>query len=318
MNTFQLANLAPESSVDKIFEEMSSLFEKSGRLLVLLDETLEQDIFKNLKKNCKDENIIYIPLALGNKPKDTHLFFIEITNKELLMQVGKEIAQKFLLNFEIKNDKYLVHGFGTSSLENDQLNAKFKSSLVVQDINSKILFRWYDPRVLSYLDQIFTETELNSLLGLFEDWRFAHPTGYFSWEKQRNEKFISRKISKLSSEQSLALDLIEISNVVFVKAYEYEEIDKAQLAPKKILFNLYNAYEEHKIHRYSDLFSYGLYAEILGQYFLMHPLIKHTLDRYWMTAPDEYDFTEAMSLLDEDLWQPIKQDLNNLESISHG
>ncbi|WP_228153040.1 hypothetical protein [Acinetobacter indicus] len=53
MNTFQLANLAPESSVDKIFEEMSSLFEKSGRLLVLLDETLEQDSFKNLKKIVK-------------------------------------------------------------------------------------------------------------------------------------------------------------------------------------------------------------------------------------------------------------------------
>lgn len=146
--------------------------------------------------------------------------------------------------------------------------------MVVQDLNSKILFRWYDPRVLNYLDQVFNEIELNSLLGLFETWEFVHPTGYFTWEKDNSQKFISRKIQKLTHDQSIALDLIEISNLVFVEAHNYDEINKDKLNPKNILLNLFIAHEEYQIHKYSDLFSYGLYAEILGKHFLFIQKLK--------------------------------------------
>lgn len=318
MSGFHLANLEPDSSEAKIYEDMRALFDQNGRLLVLLDETLEPGSFSEIKFFFKEENIVYLPLALGNKPTDTNLFFAEINTKEILEKVGRVISGKILHNSEITNNKYVVHGFGTSLLENDQINSRFKKSLVVQDINSKILFRWYDPRVLIHLDQIFNEIELHGLLGIFETWHFIHPTGYFSWKKDKNKKFISRKIYELSYDQSIALDLIEISNLVFVEAYNYDEIDRDKLDPKNVLLNLYVAHENYKIHKYSDLFSYGLYAEILGQHFFIHPEIQIILKDYWMTSTHEYDFNEAINFLDRDKWISIKKELNNLEGISHG
>lgn len=318
MSSFYLVNEIKNYSTDKIFEDMSALLDRTGRLLVLLDETLEADSFSELKSCLKEENIIYLPLAQGNKPKNTNLFFLEIKKKDVLEKVGKEIAKKISNNFEVQNDKYLVHGFGTSVLENNIINEKFKSSVVVQDLNSKILFRWYDPRVLNYLDQIFNEMELNSLLGLFEIWNFVHPIGYFSWEKKQDKKIISRKINKLSHDQSLALDLIEISNLVFRSAFEYDEIDRDKLNPKNILLNLFVAHEEYEVHKYSDLLSYGLYAEILGRHFFIHPQVENILEQYWNKTENEYDFNEAMNFLHKDQWVLIKNDLNDLESITHG
>ena len=318
MTGFNLASVESNFSQDKIFEDMESLFNKFGRILVLLDETLEKDSFKELKSCLNEENIIYLPLALGNKPKDTNLFFVEITKREILNKIGKEICEKIITNFEIKNDKYLVHGFGVSSLENKIINERFKKSLVVQDINSKILFRWYDPRVLSYLDQIFHEVELNSLLGIFESWKFIHPTGYFSWDKTKDQQFISRKIYKLSLEQSLALDLVEISNQVFVQSFSYDEIDKYKLNPKNILLNLYMAHEVNQVQRYADLFTYGLYAEILGRNFFIHPIVENILEKYWKVTESEHDFNEAMNLIDREYWVVIKEDLQHLEMMNHG
>ncbi|WP_180084680.1 hypothetical protein [Acinetobacter sp. YH12145] len=318
MSEFNIINIGGNYSKDKIYADMESLLDKFGRLLVLLDVTLEADCFKELKRILKEENIIYLPLALGNKSKDTNLFFVEIANREILGKIGKEICEKITANFDIQNNKYFVHGFGASLLENKMINERFKKSLVVQDITSKILFRWYDPRVLSYLDQIFHEVELNSLLGIFESWKFVHPTGYFSWNKTKDQQFISRKIYKLSPEQSLALDLIEISNQVFVQSFNYEEIDKENLNPKNILLNLYMAHEKNKVDRYADLFTYGLYAEILGRNFLIHPEVKNILEKYWERAETEYDFNEAMNFIDRDLWKVIKQDLKKLEIMTHG
>lgn len=318
MTGFNLANIQSNFSQDKIFEDMESLFNQFGRILVLLDETLEKESFKELKSCLNEENIIYLPLALGNRPKDTNLFFIEITSKEILEKVGKEISEKMSKNFEIENTKYLVHGVGVSLLENKLINERFKKSIVVQDINSKILLRWYDPRVLSYLDQIFHEEELNSLLGLFESWKFVHPTGYFSWDKQKETKFNSKIIKKLSYDQSLALDLVEICNLIFLKAYDFEEIDKQRVNPKNILLNLFIAHEEYQIHKYSDLFSYGLYAEILGKNFVKHPKVEKILDEYWSTNENQSDFNEVMDLIDRNSWKIIKQDLYNLEMMNHG
>lgn len=318
MNTFHLDNMQTHQSVDKIYEEMKLYFNQSGRLLILLDETLEHGSCSQLKSFFKEENIIYLPLALGNKSKDTHLFFVEIDSKEIFEEVAKEISEKISNNFEIGNNKYVVHGFGTSFLDNKKINSNFKSSLVLQDLNSKILFRWYDPRVLIQLDQVFNQIELNSLLGLFETWNFVHPLGYFSWEKKSQEKFIFRKISKLSPDQSLALDLIEISNLVFVEAFEYDEIDKTKLHPKNILLNLFEGHQQYHLQKYSDLFSYGLYAEILGRHFFFHLEVESILERYWNSEQKEYDFNQAMNFLDKDNWVSIKKDLNDLESIAHG
>ena len=75
MNNLYLTNLDTNYSIEKIFEEMTSIFNRYGRLLVLLDKTSESNSFDELLKHFEEENIIYLPLALGNKPKGTNLFF---------------------------------------------------------------------------------------------------------------------------------------------------------------------------------------------------------------------------------------------------
>lgn len=312
-------NLSAEANKKQlIYKNMVNAFNQQSRLLVLLDETLAPNIFDDLKKNFKSENIIYLPLAKGNSYKDTNLFFIEIVDKKILEKVWDVLAEHLLDNFEVANDQYLVHGFGTSHYDNEELNKKFKKSLVLDDIESKILFRWYDPRVMIYLDDIFSDLELNSLLGSFNQWQFIHPIGYFYWDKKSDEKFFSRKIYKLTSEQSIALDLIEISNLVFRESFNYNDVEREKSNQKNILLNLFVAHEEHKIHKYADLYSYGLYTQILGRNFFHHPLVNNILDQYWKKDINEYNFNEAMSFIDQNDWLQIKRDLDNLERSIYG
>lgn len=317
-NNFNLIHVDRDASTESIYSNMEQIFNEAGRLLVLLDTTLDPHGFDDLKGNLDEENIIYIPLAVGNNSKNTHLFFLDITKKEILEKIGKELAEKISHNFEISNDRYVVHGFGVSNLDHTKINQYFKKSLVVQDLNSKILFRWYDPRVMIYLDEIFTETQLNSLFGMFEAWNFTHPTGYFSWKKDNQQKFLKQTIHKLTHEQSIALDLIEISNLVYQQANNHENIDADKVKPKNILENLYFALQDYKLEQYADLYSYGMYAEILGRNFFIHPEVEKIIKKYWKVEPNNYDFNESMNFVDEESWPLIRNDLNLLESMPNG
>lgn len=304
--------------VDAVYNEMEQLFNQHNRLLVLLDETLVPNIFDDLKQNLNSDNIIYLPLALGNSYKDTQLFFIEIIDVEVLKNVGQELAEHIVNNRKVENDRYLVHGFGTTHFKNNELNDRFKKSLVVDDIESKILFRWYDPRVMIYLDAIFNESYMNSLFGMFSSWRFIHPTGNFHWEKTNEKKWVSYSIRKINQQQSLALDLIEICNLVFRKSSEFDQIDINKIEPKQILKNLYLAHEQYQITGYADLVTYGLYSEVLGCHFMKHPYVESVLKQCWKTEPENYNFTEAMDFIAEEYWGSIKNDLNLLMDGHHG
>lgn len=306
----QQTNILPKNhSVEMIYQKMQAMFQQHERLIVLLDQTLAPDIFDDLKNKLRVDQIIYIPLAKGNGYKDTNLFFIEIIDNKILNDIGFELAEHLLKHCDVANDRYLVHGFGCSSYDNDELNRKFKTSLVLQDIESKILFRWYDPRVMIYLDQIFNESQMNSLLGNFTQWHFFHPTGYYRWENIEQNKLQRKAINKINAQQSLQLDLIEISNTVFRKAHELEQIDSHNLIPQNILKNLYQAHEQYHIKKYIDLVSYGLYAELLGQGFIQHPHVVNVLEQYWNTEPENYNFTEAMNFVTEDAWALIKTEI---------
>lgn len=315
----QHTNLSAEANKKQlIYENMVNAFNQQNRLLVLLDETLAPNVFDDLKINFKFENIIYLPLAKGNSYKDTNLFFIEIVDKKILEKVWDELAEHLLDQFDVSNDHYLVHGFGTSQYDNEELNKKFKKSLVLDDIESKILFRWYDPRVMIYLDDIFDEYQMNSLLGNFTQWQFTHPSGYFQWEHISHNKLPSKAITKINEHQSLALDLVEIGNIVFRKSHQLEQIDVNDLKPHQILRNLYQGHEQYEITKYVDLVSYGLYAEVLGRHFMVHPYIQEVLQRYWNIEPENYNFTEAMEFVSEEYWVSLKKDLKQLEDTFHG
>lgn len=305
-------------TVDAIYAEMEKLFHQHNRLLVLLDETLSPNFFDDLKDNFRSDNIIYVSLAMGSGYKNTNLFFVEIVKTEVFKTVGLVLAEYIFKNYQINNDQYLVHGFGTTDFDNATLNINFKKSIVLDDIESKILFRWYDPRVMIYLDDIFNENQMNSLLKNFTSWSFIHPTGSFHWNKNKNKELISSSIKKINPQQSLALDLIEISNLVFRKSSELDQIEISDVKPKLILKNLYQAHEKYQITGYADLVSYGLYTEILGHQFMMHPYVQSVLTQCWKTEPENYDFTEAMDFIAEEYWASLKNDLNLLTDHQHG
>lgn len=289
-----------------IYKKMLHVFNQHNRLLILCDETLAQHAFDGIKKNIKEEHTIYIPLAKGNSHKDTNLFFIEVVDISIFDKIFEEIAEHLLDNFEVKNDHFVVHGFGTSHLSNEKLNQRFKKSLVLKDLESKVLFRWYDPRVMIYLENVFSHSELNSLLSNFSQWCFSHPTGCFYWGNEEQKKIQIKTINKINKEQSLTLDLIEVSNIVFRTSHDIALIDINNLKPNNIIKNLYQGYEQFKITKYVDLVSYGLYAEALGHHFMKHPIVKETLQNYWGAEPEKFSFNEAMSFLDEESWSLIK------------
>lgn len=306
------------NTVEAIYNEMEQQFNQHHRLLVLLDETLAPNIFDDLKQHLDSNNIIYLPLAVGNGYKDTHLFFIEIVDIEVFKNIGQELAEHIVNNAKIENDQYLVHGFGTTDLDNDELNKRFKKSLVIDDIESKILFRWYDPRVMIYLDGIFAENQMNSLFGMFSSWHFIHPIAHFHWEKNTEHRFVKNPIKKINQQQSLALDLIEISNLVFRKSSEVDQVEINEVKPDQILKNLYQAHEQYQITGYTDLVAYGLYAEILGRQFMRHPYVESVLKQCWKTEPENYNFMEAMDFVAEEYWASLKNDLTLLTDQHHG
>lgn len=305
-------------TADEILQNLKKIFDETKRLIILLDTTLDPKIFDQIKADVGDKHIIYIPLAKGQKTDNTAVFFIEIKEQVVLDKVSAELVGKISQHFNQDNNEYYVCGFGSSKLDNEKLNKIFKKTLVLKDDSSEFIFRWYDPRVLIYLDDIFTEYELNSLLGLFDHWQFIHPIGYLEWKKNNLEKFIKKNIYKLSTQQSLALDFIEISNLVFKEAINYPEIDLYFTQPKNILKNIYYAYEQYDIENYTDLFSYGLYCEILGSQFFIHPDVQSILTQFWKVEPNKYSFTEAMAFLEKKDWMAIQQDLKILESKMHG
>lgn len=59
----------------------------------------------------------------------------------------------------------------TRSLE--ELRDQIKAKLVISDQGKKILFRWYDPRVMIYLDEIFKTEYVGGLLDGFKEWHFC-------------------------------------------------------------------------------------------------------------------------------------------------
>ena len=126
----------------------------------------------------------------------------------------------------------------TRSLE--ELRDQIKTKLVISDQGKKILFRWYDPRVMIYLDEIFKTEYVGGLLNGFKEWHFLHPKGLFSFKSYDESRSILN-LTKVNLEQSIELDLIEIApnakppvcKITDFGKYKYELQKKASQAKKK-------------------------------------------------------------------------------------
>ncbi|CAI3119556.1 hypothetical protein MWMV17_MWMV17_01131 [Acinetobacter calcoaceticus] len=305
-NTTQYEDLKDITS--KIEEQCIQILNEYGQIIFLLDTTLNDSIFNGVIDNLSNKNIAYIPLAHKKEIAKSNLFFICIDDKKVFEQVKEDLLQNLSRNKNITNDCYFVHGFGvakTRSLE--ELRDQIKTKLVISDQDKKILFRWYDPRVLIYLDEIFKTEYVDGLLNGFKQWHFLHPKGLFGF-KSYDESQSILNLTKVNLEQSIDLDLIEIANNVFQQLNEFEQVDLIKIHPVEIHQNLKEAYHDYGIQNHLDLVTYGLYSQIIHKNFIQHPVVTNVL--YDHCVMNEMSFTDAMDYVTKDLYEQIAKELN--------
>ena len=286
------------------------LLNQYGHLIFLLDSTLNPSIFDDVVNALAKKNIAYIPLAIKKDMATSDLFLICIDDHKVFEQVKDDLLQNLICNKDIVNDSYFVHGFGTTKIESlEELRDQIRNKLVVSDQGRKILFRWYDPRVLIYLNDILEEKNLVSLVDNFEAWHFLHPTGFYSIESSEERTQIKKvPLRSLNKAESIALDLVELSNSVFQQLNDFNEVDISQLHPVNIHKTLLQAHNHYGLENNLDLVTYGLYGQIIHQDFMAHSLVTDIL--YEHCVQGELSFTDAMDYLDSELYSVIQQDLN--------
>nr|WP_174506487.1 DUF4123 domain-containing protein [Acinetobacter sp. Marseille-Q1620] len=305
---FELEQLQFNDQLDLLVsEKINKIFEKRGHIYFSLDRTLDPSAFDEVLELFQSNDIEYIPLGITKNIESSNLILIRIQDKSLLDKASPELIRYFIQNKEIENDRYFVTGFGSSHLDIEELRDHIKRRLVVEDQGKKILFRWYDPRVIIYLDQIFKPEQLKSLFLYFNEWSFLHPTGFYFLNLDEDQKIRSLPIQKLSDEQSIALDLIEIANLVYQKLNDFDEIEIALVNPISIHTALLTAYNEYKLLETEHLIAYGLYSQIIHPDFMQHPLVIDVL--YEHCIEKGQDFISAMEVLEPDLYAQIKKNL---------
>ncbi|MCU4370211.1 DUF4123 domain-containing protein [Acinetobacter courvalinii] len=294
----------------ELAQQCLKLLGQYGHLIFLLDSTLNPSIFDDLVNTLAKKNIAYIPLAMKKDMATSNLFLVRIENQKVFEQVKDDLLRNLVRNKDITNDSYFVHGFGTTKTASlEELRDQIRNKLVVSDQERKILFRWYDPRVLIYLNDILEEKNLLSLLESFEAWSFLHPTGFYSIESSEERTQIQKvPLRSLNKEQSIALDLVEIANSVFQQLNDFKEVDISKLHPVEIHKTLLHAYQFYGLENNLDLVTYGLYGQIIHKDFMAHPVVTDIL--YAHCVQGELSFTDAMDYLDAELYSVIQQDLN--------
>lgn len=291
-------------------QQCLKLLAQYGHLIFLLDSTLNPSIFDDVVNTLAKKNIAYIPLAMKKHMATSNLFLVRIDDQKVFEQIKDDLLQNLIRNKDIANDSYFVHGFGTTKIESlEELRDQIRNKLVISDQGRKILFRWYDPRVLIYLNDILEEKNLVSLLDNFEAWHFLHPTGFYSIESSEERTQIKKlPLRSLNKTESIALDLVELSNSVFQQLNDFNEVDISQLYPVNIHKTLLQAHHYYGLENNLDLVTYGLYGQIIHKDFMTHPVVMDILYAYCVQG--ELSFTDAMDYLNSELYAVIQQDLN--------
>lgn len=286
------------------------VFENKGHVYFFLDRTLEHSIFDEIITLFKITEIQYIPLGIQKSFESSNLILIKIEDRKLLDKTISFLVDCFIKNYEPENDHYLVCGFGSSDLAIEDLTRDIKRKLVVKDDDRKIIFRWYDPRVMIYLEDIFEQGQLKNLYAHFSDWIFLHPTGLYFLDLNEALNVAGKPINKLTNKQSTQLDLISISNNVYQNLFSFqEEIDPYFVQPVNIHQSLFQAYDEYQIQETEHLISYGLYSQILHSNFMKYQSVIENLYQHCISG--NKNFTEAMELLDSNIFAQIQQDYKN-------
>lgn len=287
-------------------EKIENLFEENGHLFFLIDTTLDNEVLKNVINKIREDQIYYIFFGKGQN-SDNSLVLINITSKKIMDFIKGDLIYNLFRNINFENNSYFVHGFGVSDYSITELGGSIKRKLLINDLGQYIIFRWYDPRVIIYLENIFNDEQFFYLFQDFDFWNFLHPSGYFNFELKYKINITPQSICRLTKDQSVKLDLIQISNIVYRELNHFKEIDIREIDPISIHKSLFTAIDKYKLDNTEDLIAYGLYSQIIHWNFLNHDLIIEILHQY--CDVDGQNFVLAMDKLDASLYPKIKKDL---------
>ncbi|WP_332605331.1 DUF4123 domain-containing protein [Acinetobacter sp. ESBL14] len=300
-----------EFNDEMIWENILKVYQQDKHVVFLLDKTLfENFLVEQLPKFSHDE-IAYIPIAQSTQKSP--LYLLRLTKIEQLESIRDDLVYFLKKNFDFRNDCYVVCGFGRSADELDVLAKHLRNTLVLNDQGKKVYFRWFDPRVLVYLNIILDDERVASLLHSFDEWNFYHVSGVYLFSKE--DRIAGEKFKKLqiSPNESINLDLIEVSNLAYQQAFNLMPDEHTRICPLKTLLAIQSAYHDYQITNYPDLISYALYSWMIHPQFMQYKLTRETLQQYWLNKAEVGSFTDAMNFLAESHWEKMKEDLLNKE-----
>lgn len=284
------------------------LFEKNRCVTILCDETLLGGFFDDFINNLTDYELEPIEIAVSKQNNPSTLFFIKLKVREDLENSLDFIIHTLLMNLDQNDDGYFIHGIGKFN-DLKKTAQTFKKLIIAKDTKNKFIFRWYDPRVLIYLQDII-DKKGERIESFLAEWYFLFFNGLYEIKNQEKRAIFSLTFT---NEESKKLDLIELSNIVIKQSLIYD--DQLPIHHSEVLHSLHEAIIQYRILHVTDLIAYGIYSIVLHKYFMKSSLVSSIINNYWIDRLETNSFITAMDYLEENKYSQVKQEC---EEINYG
>lgn len=290
----------------EIWEDMLGVYKKFQHIIILIDSTLDESFLADFIQALNKDEVYHLSVAKHSKKSFIYILRLEKLNQ--LEEIKSDLIFCIQQNFNTHNDRYLVCGYGASQYSLDVLGYKITKSIALNDLGQPVFFRWFDPRVLIYLNHILDDARLLSVLNIFEHWAFYHASGQYQVD-QANKPHIKAQSILINQSESIDLDLIEISNLAYQQSFHLEGLRQEAIEPTHIFKAIQTAYQKYQIKNNIDLIAYALYSIAIHPQFMQHPTIIDVLAQNWIERDAAEAFTTAMNGVSEDWWGTIRNEL---------
>jgi len=179
------------------------------------------------------------------------------------------------------------------------------SQLVVELPQGRFLLRYYDPRVMHQLAWMLSPARFMALLGPVRTWTMLCGKTWMSAPCPSGED-APRSLAPISRKQGDRLLSIDLINAVIAQSNMTEQVDR-QDSGRRIYALLGHARQKYGFLDDHDLVAFAQHGLRLGEKFDEHPRVLEII----ASLDDEISFRDACDVLDEDVWQSIRTDLEN-------
>ena len=207
----------------------------------------------------------------------------------------------------------------TSDLDIEELAKHIASSLsVVDDEGGAVLWRFFDPRVLSLVLAIYSAEQKNALLGPIREWRFAWRGHWWlaSGEGDSPDLLRSFDVAWPTKVQWPLFRLSKLLDQVLLRTESDAPLDARDCLDfqRKAIVFLKQAVSEMKFSEPNEMIDYAFMCVKHGSAFLSHPQFMHAKaalasgELNWWTFKNLFDLRTLPS--------PDKDTSNNFKGVS--